>query len=618
MKTPDRHCKKRASPMDTQAATAIVERSELPLAINLSKAGDLPESEWLTVFDTPKYKGSKIFLNMVKPQFVNECRLLFYRVYQELPRNNEIYLKFATCFVYRRCSAAKADPEAHKIAWALFAENVILRLKRNPVAWKRKVDAFRDTHGPINVITIGDSMPGPSMQADVKGTPEPCFMSSVIKKLHAKILDIQSNTKAKVLKNVLKEKKAEFLNKRDALIRRETTASVASMIQTEITSLQTRYGALKEANATVEQLAAVEAQVTAMSNVVKLIEGDDKIADMKIDVESIEISAPNINYSSPSGAKKSWSDREVAKNVGHDTVPEPIVLGATSEEGVEAILGGNTDTESVFLVEFVKRFKSNKCIAPTTAPREDKRKPCAQPEEFIIRVVPKVVPSTVQTNQTPGRSALLVDLNGVLVHTFCPHLKEQPPDLDSNDHSLVKEQEQYSTTYVCKDAARFLAWASQIADVYIWSLMTLCNLEQKLECCLSAAIKCLNGWLGQECCEVASLEFPGGKPVFLKPLCVFFKRHSGKYHEGNTLAIDDSWYKHMHNRTSTYVILPNKKADYMVDRLLLWLEQWVAAEDRAGFVKSWEEPSQNRDDSFVTKNMEGGWRMRIHEDDELG
>ncbi|MCO5569613.1 hypothetical protein L7F22_023329, partial [Adiantum nelumboides] len=142
--------------MDTQSATAIVERKELPLAVNLSKgnlmrfeylklarfcqtheefaevhglsqsgklwkhlsAGDLPESEWLTVFDTPKYKGSKIFFNMVKPQFVDE-----------------------------------SDSEAHKIAWALFAENVILSLKRNRVAWKRKVDAFRDTHGPINVIT---------------------------------------------------------------------------------------------------------------------------------------------------------------------------------------------------------------------------------------------------------------------------------------------------------------------------------------------------------------------------------------------------------------------------------------------------------------------------------
>ncbi|MCO5609157.1 hypothetical protein L7F22_063379 [Adiantum nelumboides] len=393
MKTPDRHCKKRASPLDTQSAIAIVERNELPLAVNLSKwnltrfeypklarfcqtqeefaevhglsqcgklwkdlsACDLLESEWLTVFDIPKYKGAKIFLNMVKPQFVDE-----------------------------------SDPEAHKIACSLFAENVILSLKRNPIAWKRKVDAFRDTHGPINVITTGDSMPRPSMQANVKGRPEPCFMSSVIEKLHAKILDIQSNNKAKVLRNELKEKKAEFLNKRDVLIRREATTSAASMIQTKIMTLQTRYGTLKGANATAEQLAAVEVQITAMSNAVKLREGDDKLADMKIVVKSIEIEVSSITnklayvelltvvsssfhhfetscgytenavgveegnvfdlgIASPCGAEKSWSDRKAAKNVGHDTVPpESTVLGATSKEGIKAILGGNTDAKSMF------------------------------------------------------------------------------------------------------------------------------------------------------------------------------------------------------------------------------------------------------------------------------
>ncbi|MCO5596973.1 hypothetical protein L7F22_051044 [Adiantum nelumboides] len=363
---------------------------------------------------------------MVKPQFVDECSLLFYKVYQEPPKNNEIYLKFATCFVYERCFAVKADLEALKIAW------VLRSLKHNPVAWKRKVDAFRDTHGPINVITTGDSIPGPSMQANVKGRPEPCFMSSVIEKLRAKILNIQSNNNAKVLKNELKEKKAEFLNKRDVLICRE------AMIQTKITSLQTRYWTLKGANAIAEQLAAVEIQITAMSSAVKLIKGDDKIADMKIDVESIErdvnlleskllcslhymsvfenmmkqlandctlllsptfyaleegrtkaahhmsfgsgrgytenvvgVDEENVFYlgiASPGGEEKSWSDREAAKNVGHDTVPpESTVLGAKSEEGVEAVLGGNTDAKSVFLVEFVKRLKSNRRTVTTTA-----------------------------------------------------------------------------------------------------------------------------------------------------------------------------------------------------------------------------------------------------------
>ncbi|MCO5571343.1 hypothetical protein L7F22_025081 [Adiantum nelumboides] len=242
-------------------------------------------------------------------------------------------------------------------------------------------------------------MLGPFMQANVKGRPEPRFMSFVIEELHAKILDIQLKNKAKVLKNELKEKKAEFLNKRDALIHREATASVASMIQTKITFVQTRYGTLKGANAIVEQLTAVEVQITAMSNAVKLIEGDDKIANMKIVVESIEdglmqrvhiimrfeighgytenvagVEEGNVydlEIASLGGAEKSWSDHEGAKNVGHDTVPpESTILGATSKEGIEAVLGGNMDGEFVFLAEYVKRFKSNKRTATTIAPRE--------------------------------------------------------------------------------------------------------------------------------------------------------------------------------------------------------------------------------------------------------
>ncbi|MCO5572845.1 hypothetical protein L7F22_026604, partial [Adiantum nelumboides] len=76
----------------------------------------------------------------------------------------------------------------------------------------------------------------------------------------------------------------------------------------------------------------------------------------------------DLGIASPSGVEKSWTDREVAKNVGHDTVPPELpVLGATFEEGVEAVLSGNTDAKSVFLAEFVKRFKSNKRTATTTA-----------------------------------------------------------------------------------------------------------------------------------------------------------------------------------------------------------------------------------------------------------
>ena len=58
----------------------------------------------------------KIFLNMSNNQFFDDFELLFYKVYQDPPKKNEIQLKFATCFSYKRYYTAKANLEAHKIA----------------------------------------------------------------------------------------------------------------------------------------------------------------------------------------------------------------------------------------------------------------------------------------------------------------------------------------------------------------------------------------------------------------------------------------------------------------------------------------------------------------------
>ena len=100
------------------------------------------------------------------------------------------------------------------------------------------------------------------------------------------------------------------------------------------------------------------------------------------------------------------------------------------------------------------------------------------------------------------------------MHSFHPAFNEDPLDLEANDHNLVEDHGRMS--FVRKDARMMLLRASQIADVYVWILMRLCNLEEKLKTCLPVVTKHPRGWLGQECCEVASFNFPGGKPNFFK------------------------------------------------------------------------------------------------------
>ena len=42
-------------------------------------AEDLTKEEWLSVFTKGREKGSKLFLSMVRPKFMEECRLLFHK-----------------------------------------------------------------------------------------------------------------------------------------------------------------------------------------------------------------------------------------------------------------------------------------------------------------------------------------------------------------------------------------------------------------------------------------------------------------------------------------------------------------------------------------------------------
>ena len=90
---------------------------------DLSKQ-DMSEEDWLSVFRVHCVKNSKIFLHMVQSEFMEECGLLYQKVYQAVASNNEIGHKFARCYAYKRCTSAKGDPEGHRIAWATFGECV--------------------------------------------------------------------------------------------------------------------------------------------------------------------------------------------------------------------------------------------------------------------------------------------------------------------------------------------------------------------------------------------------------------------------------------------------------------------------------------------------------------
>ncbi len=96
---------------------------------------NISDEEWLSVFKCLHKKSTKLFFNHVTDEFVDECRLLYQKVYQTVPSNGELQAKFARGFVYERCLAAASDPTGHRIAWARFGDTVLENCKSKKGVW---------------------------------------------------------------------------------------------------------------------------------------------------------------------------------------------------------------------------------------------------------------------------------------------------------------------------------------------------------------------------------------------------------------------------------------------------------------------------------------------------
>ena len=48
---------------------------------------DVRDEDWDAVFTRKREKGVRIFLHMIRLEYVEECRLLFHKVYQVVPSN---------------------------------------------------------------------------------------------------------------------------------------------------------------------------------------------------------------------------------------------------------------------------------------------------------------------------------------------------------------------------------------------------------------------------------------------------------------------------------------------------------------------------------------------------
>ncbi|MCO5561560.1 hypothetical protein L7F22_015180 [Adiantum nelumboides] len=111
---------------------------------------EISDKDWLTVFNCLHQKNTKLYISSVREEFVDECRLLYQKVYQAAPSNGELLAKFARGFVYER-SRASSDPDSRRIAWARFGGAVLDNCKLQKGGLERKINKFRADYGIVKL-----------------------------------------------------------------------------------------------------------------------------------------------------------------------------------------------------------------------------------------------------------------------------------------------------------------------------------------------------------------------------------------------------------------------------------------------------------------------------------
>ncbi|MCO5556722.1 hypothetical protein L7F22_010273 [Adiantum nelumboides] len=106
---------------------------------------DFLDEEWLRIWIYKRHQKEKIHLKGLRPEMYEECLLLYHKVYQGAPPNNEVDVHFTHGFTWLKCKGAK-DSEG-LVAWAMYAEGVIKMLRQKKTL-NRKLEKWRSTNGP--------------------------------------------------------------------------------------------------------------------------------------------------------------------------------------------------------------------------------------------------------------------------------------------------------------------------------------------------------------------------------------------------------------------------------------------------------------------------------------
>ena len=235
---------------------------------------DVTDEDWLAVFTKKREKGVRIFLSMVRPEYVEECKLLFHKVYQAIPTNKEITYKFSVLFVYERCPAAVQSPtDEHKVAWAGFGEQVLDHCKKLPGGMDKKVKNWIDSNanGQHLTQTTPSTKKSVTHHGGITGKDSPSFLkcSSVNLQIVAEVEQMLAARKTMLenVKSTLNAAQVQLQEKSQSMWKIEGTSSAAVVLEGQLKELQTLKDSMKGSGGASDlDMLVIDAKIVALSS----------------------------------------------------------------------------------------------------------------------------------------------------------------------------------------------------------------------------------------------------------------------------------------------------------------------------------------------------------------
>ena len=267
-------------------------------------AGDVTDDDWLSVFYKKREKGSKIFLHMVRPELHEECRLLYYKVYQALPANNEITHKFATLFAYENCKVAKKNPRTRKVAWAVFGEQVLEHCKKLPGGIDKKIKNWVETNkgvaAPIQPPCVALKHGSEYATLGSKGKHnvtkhglELVCSPALIQMQIAQVEEMVTAIKAKLenVKSALDAMRVKLQESHQSMWRTEGISSATTLLQGQLEELQKkRVSMMGVVDADAQEFVAIDAQISVLSQSLTVLGVDmNTSANIKEEVDRLKV-----------------------------------------------------------------------------------------------------------------------------------------------------------------------------------------------------------------------------------------------------------------------------------------------------------------------------------------